>query len=74
MNKDRGLALVVLAGLTGVLYQLQEILQQHSTWTDFRTPAGVGEIIFAVFCGLVAVGAALGIDLPSLAQSFRKKE
>lgn len=55
--------LFVLAGLGLFGYQLGEILMEHSTWSELREPAGVGEI---VKCGggvLLAVLGALGVKV-----------
>lgn len=70
--KDRTLVTVVLMGSIGFLYQLSEILLRHQDWMHFRTPAGVGEVLFALVCGLGAVAAALGLDIQSLIRGFRK--
>lgn len=71
--KDRTFATLLLLGLIGFLYQLSEILLRHQDWMHFKTPAGVGEIIFALVCGLAAVAAALGLDLQSLVRGFSKR-
>ena len=72
--KDRTLGTVVLLGSMGFLYQLSEILLRHQDWMHFKTPAGVGEVIFALVCGLGAVAAALGLDMPSLLKGFQKAD
>lgn len=66
MNKDQKLSLVCLGGTVVFLYQLAEILSQHTTWAEFQTPAGVGELVLCVAAGLAAVAAALGINMSNV--------
>lgn len=70
--KDRTIATVVLMGAIGFLYQLSEILLRQHDWVHFKTPAGVGEVIFALVCGLGAIAAAIGLDIQSLLRGFKK--
>ena len=70
--KDRTLAGAALLGAIGFLYQLSEILMRHAEWSEFQRPAGVGEILFALVCGLTALGAALGLNIESLLKGFQK--
>jgi hypothetical protein len=72
--KDRTLVTVVLMGSIGFLYQLSEILLRHQDWMHFRTPAGVGEVLFALVCGLGAVAAAIGLDVQSLLRGFKRTD
>jgi hypothetical protein len=71
--KDRAFALGVFAGTAGFLYQLQEMLKHHTAWADFKTPAGTGEVVFCLLCGLLAVGTALGVNVANLIQGFKKE-
>lgn len=71
---NRTLFVVALAGAIGFLYQLSEILLKHTAWLELKQPAGVGEILFAVVCGLLAVAAAMGLDMPALIRGFTNKE
>lgn len=71
--KDRTLATACLAFSIAFIYQLSEILKRHSEWSEFRVPAGVGEILFALVCGLMALATALGMDLDSLIKGFTKR-
>lgn len=43
-----------------------EMLAKHTAWSDFQSPAGVGEIFGLLGSVVGAVGTALKIDLPSL--------
>lgn len=72
--KDRALATSSLVFSLAFLYQLSEILRRHSQWAELKVPAGVGEILFAVVCGLAAVATAWGIDIDSLIKGFKSKE
>lgn len=67
---DRTLAILCLAFSTAFFYQLSEVLSKHACWCDFAKPAGFGEILFALVCGLVAIGTALGLDVPRLLKGF----
>ena len=55
-----------LVGLAALFYQLSEILMRHSVWTEFRDPAGVGELLAAGGYAILAVAGALGIDLKKI--------
>lgn len=68
--KDRTLAFACLSFSIAFIYQLSEILKRHSSWAEFRVPAGVGEILFALVCGLLALATALGLDVQSLVKGF----
>lgn len=68
--KDRSLAAGALIFLIAFCWQMQEILGQHSTWTDFQTPAGVGDIARALVFALIAVAASLGLDVSNLIRGF----
>lgn len=70
---NRTLFVVALTGLIGFLYQLSEILLKHADWLELKQPAGVGEILFAVVCGLTAIAAAIGLDIPALVKGFKKE-
>lgn len=70
---NRTAAAAVLLGSIGFLYQLSVILARATSWAHFREPAGAGEVIFAIVCGLVAVAGALGLDVQGLIKSFKKE-
>ena len=72
--KDRTLAVVVLGGTIAFLYQMSEVLKHHTCWCEMAQPAGVGEVVFALVCGLGAVGAALGLNVSNLIASFGKHD
>ena len=72
--KDKSLALAVLAGTIGFFYQLSEVLTRHTAWTEFSKPAGMGELLFAMVCGLSAIAAALGLNVSNLLRGFQHKE
>ena len=71
--KDRTIAIAFLGGAIAFLYQMSEILMRHSAWSDFRTTAGVGEILFAAVMALLTIGAGVGLDLSSLVRGFKKE-
>lgn len=54
---------LLLLGATAFLYQMSEVLTKHTSWADFSTPPGVGEICLAVVYALVAILGALGITV-----------
>jgi len=68
---DRTIATAMLVGIIGFLYQLSEILTRHSDWLEMRSTVAVGEILFALVCGLGAFAAALGLNVESLLKGFR---
>jgi hypothetical protein len=63
MNQTLSKALL-LSGGTWFLYQLAEFLAKHSSWADFSTPAGIGEIVQLAAGAIVTVLGALGVELP----------
>ncbi len=71
---DRTLATCVLAGLIGFGYQLSEVLKHHTSWDQMTEPVGVGELVFCLVCGLIAVGAAGGLNVGSLLRGFKAPE
>lgn len=73
--KARSFALALLMGLAGFTYQMQDILRQHTehSWEWYGSPAGFGEVLFALFCGLSAILAALGLNVQRLLRSFQKE-
>lgn len=70
--KDRGAFTGVILFTAAFLWQLQELLKKHTDWDQLRTPPGVGEIVFAMLMGVLAVGAAAGLNVTSLIRSFRE--
>ena len=62
----KSLFAVVLVGLIGFLYPMYQLLIKIEDWSIFITPPGIGEVTFAVICGLTAVAAALGVDLKQI--------
>jgi hypothetical protein len=71
---DRSLATTVLVGTMGFLYQMSEILKAHACWCDFKQPPAMGEVAFAIVCGLAAVAASLGLNIGSLLRGFQRPE
>lgn len=62
-TKQRGwLAIFVIAAAV-FFYSGGEMLKNHTAWSDFQTPAGVGEVFALLASTFGAVGAALKIDL-----------
>lgn len=72
MNKtQQGWGLLLLVALAVFFYQGGEMLAEHSDWSDFKTPAGVGEVFTLLAAVVGAVAAALKIDLPNLLRAMR---
>lgn len=63
---------VLLTGLASFFYFGGELLLRHSSWAEFRTPAGVGELFGLGFSVVVAVAGALGIKPDSLLSVFTR--
>lgn len=61
--KQNSLAIVVIAGLVGFLWPLAHWMQKIDTWENAWNPPGVGEFILCICFGLVAIAAALGMDI-----------
>ena len=67
MQTRQKIALTVfLAGLASFFYFGSGILSKHTAWTDFQTPAGVGEIFGLGFSVVVTIAGALGINVIDL--------
>jgi hypothetical protein len=64
---------VFLIGLAAFFYFGSEMLANHTNWNEFKTPAGVGEIFGLLSSVTAVIAGALGIDVPSLLTSMRKK-
>jgi len=62
MKQNISLA-VLISGIGSFFWFGSEILARHTSWVEFQTPAGVGEIFGLFFSVIAAVGAALGVDL-----------
>jgi hypothetical protein len=45
---------------------MYQFLIRIEDWSIFITPPGIGEVTFAIICGLTAVAAALGVDLKQI--------
>ena len=74
MNRaQQGWLLFLLVAAAVFFYQGGEMLAQHSDWSDFRTPAGVGEVFTLLAAVIGAVAAALKIDLPHVLTVFKQK-
>lgn len=67
---------VLLAGLAGFLYQMQDLLRHHvgSSMDYYASPVGLGEILFALFSGVAAMLAALGLNVHALVRPFLSSE
>lgn len=61
---------VFICGLAAFFYYGKEILLKHTAWTDFQTPAGVGDIFGLFFSVTLAIGGALGINIFSIVRNF----
>lgn len=72
MNGQGKWVVLLLVAAAVFFYQGAEMLAQHSDWTDFKTPAGVGEIFTVLAAVVAAVAAALKIDL-GLLSAWTKK-
>lgn len=69
-------AAIFLLGLAGFLYQMQDTLRNHTQAAAdyYGTPAGVGEVLWAAFCGVAAMLAGLGLNVRVLIGMFFKGE
>jgi len=65
---------VFLAGLAAFFYFGSGILAKHTAWTDFQSPAGVGEIFGLGFSVVVTIGGALGINVIDLLRKVTKSQ
>lgn len=54
---------VFLCGVGAFFYFGQEVLRKHTAWTEYQTPAGVGDIFGLFFAVTVAIGGALGVNI-----------
>jgi hypothetical protein len=64
MKTQQKIALTVFfVGMSAFFYFGKEMLTNHTAWTDFQTPAGVGEIFGLFFSVVVAIGGALGVNV-----------
>jgi hypothetical protein len=70
---QRMLLTAVLAGLTVFLYLLKGILGRVNDWSVFWLPPTQGEIAGAVAAALVAITAALGLDVPTTVKGLFTK-
>ena len=66
MSRHQKLALVAIAGLSYFLYQVAGILSKINDWSVIWNPPTVAQLLSAVAGALVAIGAALGIDIRKL--------
>lgn len=73
MNQTLSKSLIV-AGLALFLYQLGELLGNHSTWSELSTPGAIGEFVKLGGGVLLAVVGALGTDIPKLLGGVPKKK
>ncbi len=71
MNQTLSKTLVV-AGVALFLYQLGELLGSHSTWAEFQSPAGVGELVKLLGGVVLAIVGALGTDIPKFLGGLKK--
>lgn len=68
---------VLVIALAALFYSAHDMLSKHTTWNDFSTPAGVGEVFWCFFVVALAVAAALKIEIPAFTgaiKSFMKSE
>ena len=63
------LAIFIIAG-AAFFYFGGEMLKNHTAWSEFSTPAGVGEVFGLLASTLGTVGAALKIDLDFLKRFY----
>lgn len=66
MNKDHMLATAVFAGLVVFLYRVADVIGKLQDWSVLWNPPTVAQLLIAVAAALVAVGAALKLDLTNL--------
>lgn len=72
-KKENRTIVVLLLGLAGFLYQMQDLLRHHTgnSMDYYATPPGVGDITLALLSGVVAMLAALGVNLDTLLSLFK---
>ena len=65
-RSQQGWLVVFVAAAAAFFYFGGEMLTHHSSWSEFSTPAGAGEIFTVLASVLGVVAAALKIDLANL--------
>ncbi len=63
-NRQRLYLGVAIAGFGLFLYQVSDLLADHSTWSEIAAPASVGEIAKLLGGAILTSLAALGYRLP----------
>jgi hypothetical protein len=59
----------MLAGIVVFLYRIADVLSKIQDWSVVWNPPTIAQILVALAAALVAVGAALKIDLNKLGSS-----
>ena len=59
----RILLTAVIVGLIAFLWPLADLVASLNNWTEWSQPAAASKLIKCVIPALVAIGAALGLDL-----------
>lgn len=72
-KKENRTIVVLLLGVAGFLYQMQDLLRHHTggSMDYYTTPVGVGDILFALLSGVVMMLAALGVNIETLIGIFK---
>ncbi len=71
-SKYRTYAVVLLAGLVTFLYQMADVIGKIQSWEVMWNPPEVSQMMTAIAAALVAMGAAIGLDLPSMVRGLFK--
>lgn len=65
--KHRTLATAVLVGVIGFLYPLMQVFLELKSWEGaWEQPALAGKLIWCLICGLMAMAAAMGLNIGNL--------
>lgn len=72
-NGEKSALIVMLIGITALLYQAAEMLAKHTDWLYFYTPPGVGEVFFTIAVALGTVISALWVDPDKVLDLIRRK-
>ena len=63
-NRQRLYVGIVVVGFGWFLYQVSDLLHDHSTWSELAKPAEFAEIVKTLGSALLTIGGAFGIRPP----------
>lgn len=69
-NWQRTAATCVIAGAVSFLWCFSELLDKIESWEIAWNPPSTGELLQCVCWGLLAIGAALKLDVPLFAKGL----